>query len=339
MQAALFHGPRELEIADYTMPVPAADEVLIKVRACGVCGTDYHIFNGEAPAKAPVIIGHEYTGEVVETGRNVTAVKPGDNIVVNPNIHCGYCDYCREGYIHLCVNLKALGVTLNGGFAQFSAVPLSQAYLIPAGFPHVYAAFAEPLSCCLHGINQAEIRLSDTVVIIGAGTIGIFMMQLAQLRGAGTVIVLEPQQAKRDIALNLGAGYALDPTTYDFTQNFSDILPGGADVVIECAGNRSAAETALNVVRKGGRIVIFGLAAPTASLNLPLQSFFHKELTIKSSLLNPYTFQTAVDLIVSNKINVGIIHPYEIPLDNSSLQNLFTGSKNSAVIKYLVKPN
>jgi L-iditol 2-dehydrogenase len=339
MQAAFYHGPRALEIADCIMPVPAGDELLIKVNACGVCGTDFHIFNGEAPAKAPVIIGHEYTGEVVEAGKNVTGFKAGDNISVNPNIHCGYCEFCRDGRINLCKNLKALGVTLNGGFAQFSVVPQSQAYVIPAEFPHKYAAFSEPLSCCIHGINQAEIKLFDTVVIIGAGTIGILMTQLALLQGVKKVIVLEPSVNKRTITINLGADYALDPLVENFTENFNDILPGGADVVIECAGIQSAAETSLKIVRKGGRIVIFGLSAPSAFLNLPLQSFFHKELTIKSSLLNPNTFQTAVDLIVSNKINVGIIHPNEIPLDNSSLQALFTGSKDSAVIKYLVMPN
>jgi 2-desacetyl-2-hydroxyethyl bacteriochlorophyllide A dehydrogenase len=313
--------------------------VLIKVHACGVCGTDFHIFNGEAPASAPVIIGHEYTGEVIDTGSNVKDIKPGDNIAVNPNIHCGYCEYCREGRIHLCKNLKALGVTINGGFAQYSVLPQTQAYKIPAGFPYAYAAMSEPLSCCLHGINQADIQLSDSVVIVGAGAIGILILQLALLKGARKVIVIEPQQSKRAIAMGLGADSVIDPAGEHFTEQLNDILPGGADVVIECVGTQQAAETSLHIVKKGGRLVIFGLASPTAVLSLPLQYFFHKEITIKSSLLNPNTFQTAVDLIVSNKIKIDVIHPEEIQLDGNSLQSLFTGSKNSSVIKYIVTPN
>jgi len=339
MLAALFHGPRELEVTDFQMPVPEAEEVLLKVHACGVCGTDFHIFNGEAPASAPVIIGHEYTGEIIETGSSVKELKPGDSVAVNPNIHCGYCEYCREGRIHLCKNLKALGVTINGGFAQYSVVPQSQAYKIPKGFPYSYAAMSEPLSCCLHGIDQADIKLSDSVVIVGAGAIGIFMLQLALLKGAAKVIVIEPQHDKRVIASGLGAHTVIDPSQEHFSENFNDVLPGGADVVIECVGTQQAAETSLHIVKKGGRLVIFGLASPAAILNLPLQFFFHKELTIKSSLLNPNTFQTAVDLIVNNKIDISVIHPYEIPLVSSSLQSLFTGKKDSSVIKYLVTPN
>jgi threonine dehydrogenase-like Zn-dependent dehydrogenase len=164
-------------------------------------------------------------------------------------------------------------------------------------------------------------------------------LQLALLKGARKVIVLEPQQSKRAIAMGLGADSVIDPAGEHFTEQLNDILPGGADVVIECVGTQQAAETSLHIVKKGGRLVIFGLASPTAVLSLPLQYFFHKEITIKSSLLNPNTFQTAVDLIVSNKIKIDVIHPEEIQLDGSSLQSLFTGSKNSSVIKYIVTPN
>ncbi len=339
MQAAIFSGPKQLDVVDFNLPAPADDELIIRVGACGICGTDFHIFHGEAPAAAPVIPGHEYAGEVIETGADVSGFKPGDRVAVNPNIHCGYCDYCRQGRINLCFNLRALGVTINGGFAQYSIVPQSQAYLLPGSFPAEQAAFAEPLSCCIHGIDQADIQLSDTVAIIGAGTIGLLMLQLAKLKGASRVVVFEPVKAKREKASALNADYIFDPYDDDFERDVLSRYPKGFNKVIECAGTESAAELSLKLATKGGCIVLFGLASLSASLKLPLQFFFHKELTVKSSLLNPYTFQTAVDLLVTNKINTTVISPSVIPLNAHSLHLIFEGDRNDFVTKYMVIPN
>jgi 2-desacetyl-2-hydroxyethyl bacteriochlorophyllide A dehydrogenase len=338
MKAALYAGMRNLSVEELPLQKINDDEIIIKVGACGVCGTDFHIFNGEAPSKIPVVIGHEYAGEVVETGKNAVEFNVGDKVVIDPNIYCGYCSFCREGKINLCKNLQALGVTINGGMAQYSIVPKKQAFSLPGNFPIKNAAFAEPLSCCIHGIERGEIEIGDTVAVLGLGTIGLLMIQLARIKGASKVIAIDPVEEKYKIAEELNADYTLNPLNKYFSLDFESVVSGGADVVIECAGNPSAAELAFKLVKPGGKIVIFGLSDPSAAVSLNLQSFFHKELTVKSSLLNPFTFQTAVDFLVSNKIRVDVLNPFTIPLQTESLGSLFSKERDKTIIKYMVIP-
>jgi L-iditol 2-dehydrogenase len=338
MKAAQFLGLKNLTVKNLTLQKVRGDEIVIKVGACGVCGTDFHIFNGEAPAKVPVIIGHEYAGEVVEIGKEVFEFKVGDKVAIDPNISCGYCSFCREGKINLCKNLKALGVTINGGMSEYSVVPKKQAYLLPSNFSIKNAAFAEPLSCCLHGIKQAQIKIGDTVTVLGLGTIGLLMVQLARLNGASKIIAIEPVEDKQKAAEDLNVDYIFNPFNKYFFSDYNNITSGGADVVIECVGNGDTAEFAFELVKPGGRIIIFGLAGPAAAVSLNLQSFFHKELTVKGSLLNPFTFQTAVDLLVTNKIFVDFLNPITIPLKNEALDTLFSKERDKTVIKYMVLP-
>jgi len=339
MKAAIFSGVKSLQVKDYNLKKLLPDELLIKVSACGVCGTDFHIYEGSAPASAPVVIGHEYSGIVEDLGAEVSEFEIGDCVTINPNIHCGHCEFCKKGYINLCKNLKALGVTIDGGFAEYSIVPQNQVYKIPHNFSLIDAAFAEPLSCCVHGINLADIKLGDTVTIIGAGTIGLIMLQLAKLKGASKVIAIDILENKLQLADKLGADFSLNSLTETFDQDFKDLLPSGSDIVIECAGNSHASKTALSSAIKGGRIVLFGLASPAASIDLYLQEFFHKELTIKSSLLNPYTFKTAVDLLITKKVRVDMFNIKKYSLDNDDLNNLFTVKNSGSVIKNMIIPN
>ena len=338
MKAALFTGNKHLTVEEISLDKMKDEDIIIEVNACGVCGTDFHIYNGEAPARVPVVIGHEFAGKIVETGKSVSGLKVGDKVVINPNIYCGYCRFCREGKINLCENLKALGVSENGGMAQYSIVPQKQAYYLPPNFPIQDAIFAEPLSCCLHGIEQAEIKTGDTVAVLGMGTIGLLMVQLLKLKGASRVISIEPVEEKYKTAENLNVDFILNPYNKYFTSDFENITSGGADVVIECAGNKSAAQLAIELAKPGGRIILFGLADPKAVLSLNMQSFFHKELTLKSSLLNPFTFQTAVDLLITKKIHVGVLDPISIPLQTESLDRLFSQEKDKTIIKYMVLP-
>lgn len=339
MQAALFNSPHNINLVDYPLTKLEPDQLLVKVGACGICGTDFHIYKGHAPVKAPVILGHEFAGEIAEIGKDVKSFSIGDKVAVNPNIHCGYCEYCRMGKINLCNNLKALGVTINGGLAQYSIVPVSQAYHLPKDFPLRHAAFAEPLSCCIHGIDQADIKVGNKVVIIGAGTIGLLMIQLAILKGSSKIIVLDPVPEKRKLALDLNADYVFDPFEEKLVQKVKEVTSGGAEVVIECVGNEAAAQTSLNLVRRGGTIVIFGLASDESYLKFNLQSSFHNELTIKTSLLNPYTFQTAVDLLVTKKIKVDLFHSNYFSLEDEKLISVFNNNGDKSIIKHMLIPN
>ncbi len=338
MNAAVFINRKLIELQDLAIPVIKPEEVLIKVTASGVCKTDFRIFNGESPSKPPVVLGHEYCGEIVDVGKQVNSFSIGEKVAINPNIHCGYCEYCKAGKINLCENLVALGVTRNGGFEEYSAVPISQVYHLPDDVNFYQAAFAEPLSCCIHGLNLAEIELNDRVAIIGAGSIGLLMLQLVKLKGPKEIIVLEPVAEKRELAMKLGANHAINPMNNNFNEQYWDISNNGVDVVIECVGNAPAVETAFNISKKGGKIIIFGLSDATSKASFYLQKFFHKELTVKNSLLNPFTFQTAVDLLVSGRVNTNLFSIEKIKLEKQGISKIFFTEKDDSVMKYLIIP-
>ncbi len=337
MRAAIFQGPFSLKMDDYSLSKLGENDLLIKVEVCGLCGTDFHIYKGESFSTPPVIPGHEFVGTIVEKGTDVKHLNLDDKVAIDPNIYCGKCKYCQLGEINYCENLKALGVSLNGGFAEYSIVPSSQAYLLPNNFSFNSAAFAEPLSCCLRGMDQAAIKHGENVVIIGSGTIGLLMLQLVKISGAAKIIVIEPIAEKRSAAIQLGADYVIDPDSIEVLDHITSLTSGGPDVIIECVGKSSTADLAVRLARKGGRVVIFGLSEKKDLLNINLQDFFLKELTVKGSLLNPFTFSRAVNLLINNKIRMEKLKPVLSNLEN--LENILSRPRDLTVIKYQITPN
>jgi 2-desacetyl-2-hydroxyethyl bacteriochlorophyllide A dehydrogenase len=331
MLAAVFRGNKIFDMCDYTLPILGTNELLIKVDNCGICGTDRHIFSGSAPSSIPIILGHEYCGTIVDLANSSGQFKIGDKIAVDPNIYCCYCSYCKKGNINYCENLKALGVTLNGGFAEYSIVPSSQAYLLPDNFDLSIASFSEPLSCCLRGIEHADIKPGNTVVIIGGGSIGLMMVQLVKISGASKIILIEPDHSKQLIGLELGADFVLDSNEEKIFEQINDLSNGHVDVVIECVGNKSTIENAIKIAGKGGKVIIFGLAPKDQTISLNLQYLFHKELKIFNSYLNPFTFKSAVDLLVNKKIEVQKLISQQIQLKD--IPDFFSNHTNSSNIK------
>lgn len=304
MLAALLSGVRDITLQDYSLRKLEKNELLVKVAYCGVCGTDRHIFEGKASASIPVILGHEYSGVIVDKGSSIENFTVGDNVAIDPNIYCGYCEYCRIGKVNFCSNHKALGVTLNGGFAEYSIVPASQAYRIPNDFELSVAAFAEPLSCCLRGIEHADIKPGNTVVIIGGGSIGLIMVQLVRNAGASKIILIEPDILKQHLGITLGADFVLNPSDEKLFEKIRELTASHTDIVIECVGNKDCVQSAIKIAGKGGKIVIFGLAPADHIVTLNLQYLFQNELKIINSFLNPFTFKMAVELLIQHKINV-----------------------------------
>jgi 2-desacetyl-2-hydroxyethyl bacteriochlorophyllide A dehydrogenase len=304
MLATVFQGNKKFNLGIHNLPKLGKDELLIRIGSCGICGTDRHIYEGKAPSSIPIILGHEFSGTIVEKGNPDLKFEIGQKVVIDPNIYCGHCDYCRKGMVNFCENLKALGVTLNGGFAEYCIVPSSQAYILPDDFDLSVAAFSEPLSCCLRGINNADIRLGNTVVIIGGGSIGLLMVQLVRIKGASKIILIEPNVYKQKLGIKLGADYAFNPDSEKLFKQINDITNNQVDIVLECVGNKDAVNSAIKIAGKGGKVVIFGLAPNDQTINLNLQHLFQKELKIFNSYLNPFTFKSAVDLLVNRKISV-----------------------------------
>ncbi len=304
MLAAVFQGNKKFNLGIHNLPKLGKDELLIRIRSCGICGTDRHIYEGKAPSSIPIILGHEFSGTIVGKGNPDSKFKIGQKVVIDPNIYCGQCDYCRKGMVNFCENLKALGVTLNGGFAEYCIVPSSQAYILPDDFDLSVAAFSEPLSCCLRGINNADIKLGNTVVVIGGGSIGLLMVQLVRITGASKIILIEPNLNKQKLGIKFGADYAFNPDSEKLFEQINDITNNQVDIVLECVGNKDAVDNAIKIAGKGGKVVIFGLAPKDQTINLNLQHLFQKELKIFNSYLNPFTFKSAVDLLINRKISV-----------------------------------
>jgi 2-desacetyl-2-hydroxyethyl bacteriochlorophyllide A dehydrogenase len=278
--------------------------VLIRVEAAGICGTDQHIFSGKYAATYPLIPGHEYAGPVAELGPGVTELQAGDLISADPNITCGQCPYCRRGKNHLCLNLQAVGVTRAGGFAEFSVVPVTHAYRLPAGMTAEEGALIEPLACALRGRQRGGVQPGDTVLILGGGTMGGLLMQLARGSGAAQVLVAEPIEGRRQTLDRLGADVTFDPREQDPLEAVRAVDEEGADVVCEAAGRPDTAELAVSLAKKGGTVVFFGCVEPEYDIRINPALINDRELTICGSFNNPFTHGAAVALVASGRVQV-----------------------------------
>lgn len=307
MKAAVFYGKNDLRVEEIPTPKAGPGQVLIRVHACGICGTDVHIYEGdEGAAKSPAgtVLGHEFAGEVVAAGEGVTRVKAGDRVCVDPNKLCGKCGYCQSGLGHFCEGMVGIGTTSNGGFAEYCAVPEEQAYRIGDTLSYEEAAMAEPVACCLHGIDMCEIQPGDTVAVFGMGMIGLLMIQLARISGAAKVIAIEPVEVKRRQALLLGADIVIDPLSEHVNEVLADRGITRINAVIECVGRIDSMKQAIEIAGKKSVVMLFGLTKPEAELPIKPFELFKKEIVIKASFINPYTQKRAVALIESGSIDV-----------------------------------
>lgn len=338
MKASRFLGNKTFAVTDLPTPHAGPGELVLRNQVCGVCGTDVHIYHGEpgsADVNPPVVLGHEYSGEVVEVGEGVTGFAVGDHVTVDPNIYCGHCAYCQNGKKQLCPSMEAIGVTWDGGFAQYSRIPASQAFKLEPTVPWEAAAMAEPLACCLHGIDLAGIQVGDKVCVVGGGAIGLLMVQLAKLSGASQIVLSEPNEKRRQVGLQLGANAALDPTRPDSQEAFAQVLGGGTNVVIECVGNVPAVKSAFQFAGKGATVLLFSVPKVDATFDLPLFDVYKKELTIKGSFVNPDTHARAVALINSGKVDFGPIITHRFTLDQ--LPEAIAMQMSDASIKVVVE--
>ena len=318
MKGTYYLGNQTFELRDIPERDLKADEVLIRVAACGVCGTDIHIYHGDkgsAKVSPPVILGHEFAGVVEKVGTGVTQIAVGDHISVDPNCYCGKCHYCHIGKKQLCSDLQAIGVNQDGGFAEYCYVPQAQCYQLNPEVPLVYGAMAEPLACCLHGMDRARMRTGDTVCIIGGGAIGLMMVQLAKLSGASAVVLSEPVALRREVGLSVGADYVVDPVHEDLKTRLKELFgTSGADLVIECVGNTVATAQAFEAAKRGSTILLFSVPKAGTTHPLNLEDVYQKELTIVGSMINPDAHLRAVELINSGRIQLAplITHCYPV---------------------------
>ncbi len=293
------------------MPVPGIGDrdVLIEVKACGICGSDVHGMDGSSGRRhTPLIMGHEASGVIVETGSRVKAFSTGDRVTFDSTIYCGECFFCRKGLINLCDNRRVLGVSpkeyrQHGAFAQYVAVPEHILYRLPDTLSFEQAAMVEPVSIAFHAINLTPISLNDSAVVIGAGMVGLFVVQALRAAGCGTIIAVDLEQGKLDMAQKLGADHGLLAGQIDVPEAVRNLTGNrGATLAVEVVGNTAALNTAISSLRKGGALTIVGNLAPT--VEFPLQEVVTRQISINGSCSSCGEYPACLDLIARGVINV-----------------------------------
>ena len=339
MRALVLTAPETLSVQDIPVREPGEKEVLIEVKACGVCGTDLHMFHGDKGAfenSYPLVMGHEFSGVIARIGSGVTKFEVGDHVVVDPNVYCGQCAPCQRGAVHYCEHMVGIGTTVYGGFAEYCTVPERAVYRVPKELPFEVAAMMEPVSCALHGIDRSNIRPGDVAVIIGYGPIGEIMFQLAQCAGAAQIAVIEPQKAKREKALKHGAVLAVDPMTEDVK---AVLQKAGIEptTVIECVGRKNTMEMALDIAANQATVMLFGLTPPETKLDVyAYEQLFKKEISVTGSYINPLVAERVIRLLSSRKIDMGRIITDVISLEDSV--KVFTDNSYRSHGKIVIVP-
>ncbi len=335
MLAAIVPEPGRIEVRQVDDPAPADGEALVEVTACGVCGTDLHIIDGTYHASYPAVPGHELSGTVIEAPAGAV-VAAGDRVAINPNLACRSCRPCRRGMPHLCEHAQAVGVTRPGGFAELCAVPAELCVPLPETLPLRAAALMEPVSCCLHGLSVITPRPGDRLAILGAGTIGLLMVQLVRLHGAAPICVSEPDAGKRGLALELGADAAIDPASVDAGEAIIEALGGRPDVVIEAAGLPATAQLAVQLPGPGGRVLQFGVCEEDVEVAIHPRRIFREEITVAGSYTNPFTDDRAVELLAGGRIRAEAIISDEFALEDAAAA--ISRAREAESLKVLLRP-
>lgn len=334
MKAIQVIKPGELKIIDKEKPrIIKENEVLIKVKATGICGSDMHIYHGTSPvATYPRVIGHEFVGEVIETGKNASVVKIGDKVIVEPIIYCGKCYACKTGRQNVCENLEVLGVHKDGGFQEYIVVEESKAHKFDNNLSWEEAVLIEPFTIAAQANWHGNVKDKDVVYIVGAGPIGLTILQYAKYKGA-ICITSDIDDEKLEKSKGLGADYTLNPNKVNIEKEIRDITNGmGANVIIDAVGLPQVFEQAVNIVSNAGRIVILGFTdQPSTIAQLPITK---KEITICGSRLQTNKFPEVVELFNNHKLSPKLLisHVFDINDINKAIQLIENQSEKTCKV-------
>ncbi|GHC79251.1 alcohol dehydrogenase [Nocardiopsis terrae] len=308
MRAAIITEPGSLTVGDRPEPEPAPDGVVVRVGACGICGTDLHIADGEfPPSPYPLVPGHEFAGTVTAVGdRAPGQLRPGDRVAVDPSLFCGHCGYCRAGRGNLCANWGAIGDTVDGAFAEYVAVPAVNCHRIPDSMSMREGALVEPLSCAVHGVRRIGVEVGERFLVVGAGTMGLLLQQLLQRSGA-RVTVVDRNTRRLALAADLGA----EATSTDAAEAGGE----GFDAAVDVTGSPQAIEAAFTSLRRGGRLLVFGVADEAARVSLSPFRIYNDEITVVGSMAVLNSYGAAVDLLASGELRTAPLLTDALPLE------------------------
>ncbi|MCX5370773.1 MULTISPECIES: zinc-dependent alcohol dehydrogenase family protein [unclassified Streptomyces] len=308
MKAAVIESVGRAVVAEVPDPTPGPREVVVEVAACGLCGTDLHILQGEFAPKLPIVPGHEFAGAVVGVGTQVTEVSVGDRVAVDPSLYCHECRYCRTGHNNLCERWAAIGVTTAGGAAQYAVAPVANCVRLPEHIRTQDAALIEPLSCAVRGYDVLRSRLGAHVLIYGSGTMGLMMLELAKRTGAASVDVVDLNPARLETARRLGVSGA--------AANADELeRPRGWDLVVDATGNAAAIQDGLGRVAKAGTFLQFGVADYATRVSIDPYRIYNQEITITGSMAVLHSFERAAELFANGVLDPKVFISDRMPLE------------------------
>jgi D-arabinitol dehydrogenase (NADP+) len=330
VKAALILQPKQIEMQELPLPALAPGEALVRVMASGICGTDVHIFQGEYMGSYPIIPGHEFAGVIEQVGSAVTRFKVGDRVAVEPNLPCDNCVNCLNNRHNFCLNWQAVGVTRPGGMAQYVTVPEKAIFDI-GDLPFEQGAFMEPLSCVLHGLERLDLAVASKVLLLGAGPIGLLLLQGLRLNGAAELVVVDKNPARAALAQSLGADRSL--TSLD------EIERDSYDAVVDATGAVAVMGQTLDFARPGGRILLFGVPPSGQKMTVEAFPIFRKGLTILSSFTSLRNSYQALGLLKSGQVSVEGLISHRLPLEElqRGIELIERGSE--PVYKVMMLPN
>lgn len=325
-----------VRVVEVEAPVASGrNDVIIRMRACGMCGTDLAVLEGRHPAKPPVILGHECAGEVSEIGNEVKSLSVGDHVVVDPNLRCGVCRYCRSDRPNLCENLVSIGEDIDGGFANYLRAPEGVVYRVPKEMGWKTAAMTEPFSCVVNGFLRARVKPSDTAVVYGAGPMGLFWVSLLRKAGARKIISVEVAPKRREAARNVGADATVDPTSENPVKRIKEETGGqGADVAVEVIGKIETVEAALQSSAYGGRVIIMGTCRPDALAKFSPFDIMRYEKDILGTHTQVASFRPAIEMLDAGFVPVDAIVTHEIPL--REIDKAFSLNRKGEAVKTII---
>ena len=323
MKALLLSEYKKLDLTDMPIPVIGPEDVLIKVKACGICGSDIHGYDGSTGRRIPpLVMGHEASGVIAEIGKGVKGWAIGDRVTFDSTVSCGNCYFCHRGEINLCENRQVLGVSCNefrrhGAFAEYVSVPQNILYSLPETFPFHYAAMIEAVSIAVHAVNLTPMPLGSSALVVGSGMIGLLVVQTLRLAGCGLIIAVDLEDSKLDLAKSLGADVGLNPKNTDVVQAVQDLTGGrGADVAIEVVGAGKTIDTAIHSVKKGGSVTLVGNITP--KVEIPLQVVVSRQIRLQGSAASSGEFPQCIDLLARGAIKVDPIISALAPLEQGA---------------------
>jgi (R,R)-butanediol dehydrogenase / meso-butanediol dehydrogenase / diacetyl reductase len=323
MKAAVWHKRGDIRIEELPDPKPGIGQVKVRVKACGICGSDLHEFE-RGPLLIPlgsdgqgqsVVLGHEFSAEIVELGHAARRFEIGDRITMNPLIFCGECDYCKQKMHHLCFTVRSKGFSENGGFAEFALLDENSLHKLPQSISDDMGALVEPLAVAIHAVKRSRIRIGDSTAVIGAGPIGLLVMQVCIAAGAKRVFVVETMEARREIARQLGANDVFDPSALSPAKGIKGATAGlGASIAFDCAGSQSSFDTSVKVTRSRGLICVVGVAQKP--ITAPFSRLLAQEKEISFSNAYEDEFSMAIALLADRRVDVESLISARIPLQD-----------------------